>query len=157
MARITDAIIRAIKQQHALDTLGFKWSILAYEMCPPIRDHVCVCVEGHTGLRTLVVKNIVEGGSFFSWLERLLSLAILDTDGEKISNGTTVDKLYLLNGFFRGNAQLVKESAFLRPLLLATALTGSASRSFQHTALFFFQTMLTCCASLLMVQIWIIW
>ncbi len=49
------------------------------------------------------------------------------------SNGSRIDKLYLLNRFYHGSETLVKESPTLRPLLVATSLVDSVC--IKHTAL----------------------
>ena len=97
-----------------------------------------MAVEGHAGLRTRTVRNIIAEGRIFSWLEHLLSrnrnTTVLDS-GEKITNGSTIDKLYLLNRFYHGSVALVKESTESRPDLVAAALTEGASSTFPHSAL----------------------
>ncbi|GAX16387.1 hypothetical protein FisN_10Hu384 [Fistulifera solaris] len=75
---------------------------------------------------------------FYSLLERLLSrnrkITVLDIDGERITNGTTIDKIYALNFFYNGAAKLLKESTARRSSLVVTALTESAAANFQYSA-----------------------
>ena len=100
-------------------------------------------VEMHKGLRTLVVRNYPlyddSNRPDYSLLERLLSrnrnITVLDDSGNRISNGTSIDKLYALNHLFNGSAALVKESASLRSLLTETALVECKLDNFQRTGL----------------------
>ena len=120
-----------------------------------------MAVEGHAGLRSLVVKvhtptvdsdednsddedsdvDDFERIPFdYLWLERLLSrnrnITVLDASHTRISNGSSIEQLYALNHFYHGSATLVKEqSASLRPLLATTTLVESAAGNLQHTAL----------------------
>jgi hypothetical protein len=86
---------------------------------------------------------------YFLMFERLLSrnrnLTVLDIDGERITNGTTINKIYALNFFYNGAAKLVKESTAIRSSLVATALTESAAANFQYSAqLLSFHTDMLC-------------
>lgn len=97
-------------------------------------------VEEHAGLRTLIVSaDRFNLDNLYPSLERLLSrnrnIRILNSLGEKITNGTTIDKLYRLNQFFRGSASLMKQPASIRQSLVTTTLARSATRNFQFTAL----------------------
>lgn len=75
----------------------------------------------------------------YSWLKPLLSrsrnIALLDKNGERYSNGSSIDRLCALNRFYHGSIPLMNESRLLRPLLVAMALLESVSEKFQHTAL----------------------
>lgn len=71
-------------------------------------------------------------------LDRLLSrnrnITVFDIFGKKFTNGSSIDKLYALNRFFDDSAELVLEDTSLRPLLVATALSESASANYQYTS-----------------------
>lgn len=84
---------------------GFDW-------CPHLQM-VFNAMELHAGLRTFVVRNYPPEDIDYSWLERLLSrnrnITVLDERGNRITNGTTIDKLYALNRYFHESAKLVKD------------------------------------------------
>ncbi len=48
-----------------------------------------------------------------------------------------MEKVYSLNRFYRGSASLAVKPPLERPMLVATALTESASSDFQRSALLF--------------------
>ena len=88
-------------------------------------------MEGHAALRAFIVKCYPTDDIELSWMKQLLSrnrdIAVLDSSGKRISNGTTIDKLYALDRFYKGSLALMKESTSLRLLLVTTTLTDSAS------------------------------
>ena len=98
-------------------------------------------IEVHEGLRTLVVENYPskKNPENYSLLEKLLSrnrnIAVLDRSGNKISNGTSINKLYARNVFYNGSAELVTASISVRPSLVGTTLVESALNNFQYSAL----------------------
>ncbi|GAX26673.1 hypothetical protein FisN_2Hu387 [Fistulifera solaris] len=98
-------------------------------------------VAAHPGIKTLVVGDYPSGNdpANYSLLEALLSrnrnLVVLDRKCNRISNGTSVDKLYALNAFYNGSAAFGKEAATLRQSLVGTTMVESASRNFQYTSL----------------------
>jgi hypothetical protein len=75
----------------------------------------------------------------FSWLEQQLSrnrnIEVLDSSRKRVSNGSTIDNLYVLNQFYRESKNLVNESSSERLSLTSSALLNSASNSLQRTAL----------------------
>ncbi|GAX17706.1 hypothetical protein FisN_10Lu425 [Fistulifera solaris] len=103
-------------------------------------------MEDHKALRTVCVREYPPEGcsedeeaEHYRWLEQLLTrnrnIEIIDVAGQRITNGSSIDKLYALNRIYVGSSLLMKDSAPLRPCLVATALTESVLGSFQHTAL----------------------
>jgi hypothetical protein len=114
-------------------------------------------VKDHPSLRTIIVRAFDHDSDedetgdedeeflhryYFhpTFLERLLShnrnIVVLDDSGNKCTNGSTIDKAYALNDFYNRSLRLVNESCLvLRPLLVATALTESASTNVLYTAL----------------------
>jgi hypothetical protein len=99
-------------------------------------------IENHEGLRTLLIYGYPREDPSYCWLKRLLSrnryITVLDNRDQKCSDGSSVDQLYTLNYFYCGSADLMKDSSLMRPALIVTALTESASRNFQRTALSLF-------------------
>ncbi|GAX21385.1 hypothetical protein FisN_28Lh073 [Fistulifera solaris] len=86
---------------------------------------------------------------YYTALEGLLSrnrkLIILNDWGEKITNGTTIDELYLNNYVYTRWTKVVEEPTSVRPWLVGMALTNCASNSFQYTTqLLTFHTDMLC-------------
>ncbi|GAX17711.1 hypothetical protein FisN_10Lu429 [Fistulifera solaris] len=54
---------------------------------------------------------------------------------QKVTNRTTIDKLYVLNSFYNGSTKLTKKCTDLRFLLFRAALMKSASANIQYTGL----------------------
>ena len=133
-APLAQALISAItgntKLKH-LDLSRIDWS--------PHLENVFQGIEEHKGLRMLVVKTfppVNDSDAYsdseddssdgspqrvnslmppdYSWLERLLSrnrnISVLDSDGETISNGTTIDELYQFNYMYNRSTNLAIES-----------------------------------------------
>ncbi|GAX17699.1 hypothetical protein FisN_10Lu418 [Fistulifera solaris] len=59
----------------------------------------------------------------------------MDSCGQRFTKGSSIDKLYALNAFYRGSTSLQKEPDSLRSSLVGSALTESSSANFQYTAL----------------------
>ncbi|GAX16381.1 hypothetical protein FisN_10Hu401 [Fistulifera solaris] len=75
-----------------------------------------------------------------SWVEHLISrnryITVLNPSGNRITNGTTLDKLYEVNHIYQGSEQLTKVSnTELRVFYVATALTERVSHNFQYIGL----------------------
>ena len=94
------------------------------------------CMEVHRGLRTFTVSDKPPD---YSYLEQLLScnrnITVCGSFGRKLTNGPSIDKIYLLNRMYRGSAQLVMEPKSVRALLAAMVLVENASGNYQRTAL----------------------
>lgn len=93
-------------------------------------------VEGQAKLSLFCLRHyVMEAEFFFACLERLLRnkliIMVRNTAGGRISNGSTIDNLYFRNH----SARLFKHPTPLRPRLVTTALTESASDNFQQTAI----------------------
>jgi hypothetical protein len=75
----------------------------------------------------------------YSLMDELLSckrnLVVLDREGNKISNGTSVDKRHAMNAIYNGSASLGKEAATLRQSLVGTTFVECALSDFQYTPL----------------------
>ena len=63
------------------------------------------------------------------------NIIVMDRLGITFSDGLYVDKLYALNRFYRGSADLVKKPSPKRPLLVATCLMESAANNLQCSGL----------------------
>jgi hypothetical protein len=86
---------------------------------------------------------------YFSMLETLLDrnkfLSVLDYSGKRITNRTTIDDIYVKNYIDTRFIKEAKEHTFLRPFLVASALTQRASIDFQYSAeLMTFHTDILC-------------
>lgn len=108
-----------------------------------VAKHLETLFEGlkhHKGLRTLKLTAEDEAfGEDFSYLRELLSnnrnITVTDEDGRIYSDGASIDELYTLNRFYRGSADLLLPPSLARPSLVATALSESAAKNFQRSAL----------------------
>ena len=152
---VAQALVGAIRGNPKLSHLNVSQTVFRWT---PHIDDIFGAMEDHEGLRTLIVGyyprrndrlyDLDEDGDSldsisndYSALERLLSrnqhITVLDCLDQKITNGTTIEKLYALNLFFNGSEMLIgQESAELRPLLFTTALTEcSVKRRFPCTAI----------------------
>ena len=149
LAPVAKALICAIHSNPKLSCLDlsdthhvFDWSLHFKE--------IFEAMEEHDSMRTFLVRDFKpedvsdEVGleliaPDYSWLEKLLSrnrnIAVLDSEGDTITNGSSIDGLYAFNRFYNGLAELVKESTAARPLLMATALVARALGKWQRAAL----------------------
>ncbi len=144
VACVAKALLSAIKANTNLQYLNVGATIYDNpEGCLHWDSHLqslFKAVAGHQGLRTLVVGNpSKDDPEKYSLIEQLLAsnrnIAILDCKGNKISNGTSVDKLYALNAFYQGSTELVKELAPVRPSLVATTIMERVMGNFQYLSL----------------------
>jgi hypothetical protein len=145
VARVANALLRTIKANTKLQYLNVGATIYDNsDNCLNWDSHLhkfFEAVAGHQGLRTFVMGNYPskDDPENYSLIEQLLAsnrnIAVLDCKGNKISNGTTVDKLYALNALYQGSTELVKESASVRPSLVATAILARVLGSFQYISL----------------------
>ncbi len=60
---------------------------------------------------------------------------MIDDEGKICTDGSTIDELYSLNGFYRGSSELMIPSPLKRSSLVGTALSEVASKDFQRSAL----------------------
>ncbi len=140
VACVTDAIINVINSSPKMRYLNL--SEMPWLMkCAPELQRLFVVMEGHAGMRTFVLKTMIAEDVLYPWLEQLLSrnrnIQVVDPSGKRISNGTTIDKLFALNRFYTGWIDLITEdsSSEWKSLFVATALTEGASKDFQRSAL----------------------
>ena len=148
---IRKALARAVKGNLNLTDLDLSDTHFLFD-CADHVEEILQAMEAHKELHTVILcvspsDYLLEAdddsecafGTNFSSLVRLLSrnrkITVYDCLGFRCSNGTSIEDLYLLNGIYNGAATLVKESASLRPLLVATAIVKSASEKFPHIAL----------------------
>ena len=149
ITRVTKALIRAIQDNPNLSTLELSETHFFHVWAGTL-ENVFKAMEEHKGQQTVVL-----GGSpamDLDWMEKLLSrnqnISVTDILGKRISNGSTIDKLYALNRVYNGSVLLMKEESTLwRPLLVASALTESCAENFriQHCCC---RTTWTSCVSL---------
>ncbi|GAX17680.1 hypothetical protein FisN_10Lu402 [Fistulifera solaris] len=167
MFPVVEALIRAIHGNPKLSSLDLADGD-SYLQWGPHMKSIFKAVEKHPSLRTLAVQSYGNGDNaesdaligvnddfvkkhcfYPSWLERLLSrnrnIVVVDESGNKCTNGSTIDEAYALNGCYNGSVRLVNESTALRPLLVTSALTRSASTNYQHTALLLSHNVDTLC------------
>lgn len=96
-------------------------------------------LEGHACIRTLVLEGNAPTINIYPWMARLLKrnrfITVLDCSGDKISNGSRINRLNSLNHFYRGSASLLNESSSLRRQLVTSALMQDAARNVPQIAL----------------------
>ncbi|GAX19224.1 hypothetical protein FisN_4Lh191 [Fistulifera solaris] len=150
VARVVDALIRAIHANPnlaCLDLSSDKQSVRWSHYFQPLFQSM----EEHPGLRFFVVQSYmlrdeeINGDHEtlfqfnFSWLQQLLSrnrrFAVVDSSGQKCSNGPVIDRMYLLNRFYLGSESLLQEFTASRPALVSLALVDQASNNAQYIAL----------------------
>ena len=135
-ALVADALVRAVQTNPKLMHLQL---CSTYHWDPHLQK-LLRAMEDHSVLRTFVVKHYPrDADPDYSWLKQLVSrnrdITVFDYYFQRITDGSSIDKIYALNCFYHGSASLTKESADVRPLLFTTALNRSAFANFQYTAL----------------------
>ncbi|GAX27743.1 hypothetical protein FisN_13Hu157 [Fistulifera solaris] len=141
LARITQAFIDALNGNSELIHLDISGAQFLFDHSAVHFGDVFRALEEHGGLRTVILGDYPPENNpdDYSLLERLLSrnrrITVYDYLGDRCSNGDSIEALYSINEVYNGVATLVKESASLRPLLMATALLEGVSNKFQHSAL----------------------
>ncbi|GAX16397.1 hypothetical protein FisN_10Hh370 [Fistulifera solaris] len=148
-ASLAQALIRLIQGNpnlKHLDVSDILWCVDDEPHLPAIFQ----AMEDHLSLREVLIEGCKDeseddgfkylGALDFSALERLLSrnryIEVLDFQGKRITNGSSIDDLYRLNACFVGSLQLDTESSLSdsRFHLVTTALVQSASGRFRPTA-----------------------
>ncbi|GAX16389.1 hypothetical protein FisN_10Hh382 [Fistulifera solaris] len=107
VAPVAAALVRTIHSNPALQhlelshvpTIGLDWT--------SHMQSIFQSLEEHPSIRTLIVSEVIpfrdtrtdeEREEYFSWLEHLLSrnhyLTVLDTSGQRVTNGSNIDKIY---------------------------------------------------------------
>ena len=139
---VVQALIGAINANRHLAHLTLCDCPNLFGRSTPSAEGILHAIGEHKRLREVfLLRELVLGPEKddFSSLKRLLSrnrnLTVFDTSGSKLTNGTTIEKLYALNRFFNGSEKLGPEPAELQPLLFATALVESTSANHQYTSL----------------------
>ncbi|GAX17671.1 hypothetical protein FisN_10Lu388 [Fistulifera solaris] len=138
VATVTNAFIQAVQANRQLSTLHigrvharFKWG--------PHLQSIFEAIEEHTGLQRVVLEDYPREDSNYIWLEQLLSrnrnIIVMDKERQKYSNGSSIDKLYALNQYYRACARLAKASPSLRPALVRKVLVEHTLQNYQRTAL----------------------
>lgn len=164
LALVVEALIDVINRNPNLTFLDLSYTHWCLDWALHFPS-IFKAMENHPGLRTFKVKKFApnydladddsevsavnEPEPDYSCLELLLSrnrnITVLDDSDKRITNGSTIDKLYSLNRLYHGSMDMVKDATSLRPLLVATALVESASENFPSTALLLADHMGTLC------------
>ncbi len=132
--RLVQTLIHAIIANPNLSCLDLGSAEYLFNLSPKLLDNLFLAFEQHEGLRTVFIDCQQDYDFNYPALETLLSrnldITVRDGSGKRISNGKTIEWLYLKNG----SARLVTKSLPVRPQLLATALLEIASRNFHYSA-----------------------
>ncbi|GAX17665.1 hypothetical protein FisN_10Lu381 [Fistulifera solaris] len=147
ISSIADALIRLIQGNPNLTHLNVDDTLWCVDDEPHL-SRIFKAMEDHPSLRIVIIegwkKESKDDGVKYSshldydalWLllSRNRKIAVLDYSGKRISDGARIDRLYELYCFGDHSFNLVKECSSLRPELVTSALFGSASGKFPHTA-----------------------
>ncbi|GAX12888.1 hypothetical protein FisN_11Hu313 [Fistulifera solaris] len=139
VTKVAKALVDAIRGNPSLSCLDMSDPDSLVEWGPHMKT-ILKALEEHSGLRSFKVKEYPRRQDpEYAWLQRLLSrnrsITVVNHENQKISNGSSIDKLYALNRIYWGSESLVKETPGLRSALVPSALTESCSNSFQFIAL----------------------
>ncbi len=152
VARVAQALVRVMNANKNLQVLDLSRFLSALDWYPHM-NYFLNAMKDNESLRRFKIKEYplhevwgedavdpdIPHDPDYSWLKQLLSrnrkIRVVDLFNNICSDGWSVDALYALNRFYCGSAALLNESAWLRPLLVSTALTERASTNFQFTAL----------------------
>ncbi|GAX17677.1 hypothetical protein FisN_10Lu394 [Fistulifera solaris] len=111
-------VIRGNRSLKHLDLSGLDWmfslDVGASSAVPPMKQ-VWDAIEEHSESRTVTlgiyspdrIQRIVEYASLERLLSRNRNVTVIDKEGKRISNGSTIDKLYALNSFYNGSTDLI--------------------------------------------------
>ncbi|GAX24816.1 hypothetical protein FisN_18Lh101 [Fistulifera solaris] len=149
-AHIAEALIAAITANTKLECLDLSDTYRCLQWSSHFQG-IFKAMEDHQGLRKFHLDKLLpldydsesEGSeseaAVYQWLRQLLSrnrkIVVYDSSRKRCSNGEEIDNIYLLNDILNKSTNLVKDATPLRPLLVTTALVGSCSGKFQHSAL----------------------
>ncbi|GAX17702.1 hypothetical protein FisN_10Lu421 [Fistulifera solaris] len=136
---VADALVNAIAANPRLSCLDLSGTSFPPDLGPYLRN-VFQAMEDHSSLCLFKIETYPRTADpNYSWLERLLSrnrnMIVLSSWNQKFTNGASIDKMYALNHFFRGSADLIIEHPLSRSSLIGTTLVESASTNFQYIAL----------------------
>lgn len=140
-SRAADALIHALQANQKLTCLNLGGTSRYCLDWEPHLKKIFTAMEDHSGLRSFLVYNYPKfDDPCYSWLWKLLirnrNITVYNAFGFRCSDGYYIDQLYALNRFFCGSAKLMEDStAASRPMLVAKALTDSASNNFGRIAL----------------------
>ena len=138
VARVAEALICAINANPNLRHLDLSKTHHFLNWGPHLQN-LFKAMEERKGPLAIILSAYPLEDPGYSWLKQLLSrnrnIAVYDRSCNRITDGSTIDKLYALNRLYRASAWLVKESPLVRPWLVGTALVEKGSKNFQRTAL----------------------
>ncbi|GAX20794.1 hypothetical protein FisN_7Hu106 [Fistulifera solaris] len=145
---VTNALVSAIKANPRLVHLDLSNSKWSFDWNPQVQ-HIFEAAAEHPGLRTLVVEKYPPNDPNYSWLRLLLSrnlyITVLDRSGNKCTDGSSIDRLYLLNKCYIDSSTLLRESASLRPSLVAKLLIQGAPEKYKRNQVLLSQQMDVLC------------
>ncbi|GAX20793.1 hypothetical protein FisN_7Hu105 [Fistulifera solaris] len=145
---ITRVLIDTIKANPSLVHLDLTGWYSPFDLAPHLQQ-IFEAVEEHPGLRTLVVEQYPPNDPDYSWLRLLLSrnvyITVLDRSGNKCTDGSSIDRLYLLNKCYIDSRTLLRESVSLRPKLVATLLIQRALEKYKRNQVLLSQHMDVLC------------
>jgi hypothetical protein len=139
VAKVAEAFVRVIKANPKMTYLSLSRSHWRWDWSPHLQN-IFKSLEDNEGLRTFVVDKYPPEDSNYSMLKQLLvrnrRIMVLDTVGKRYTDGSNIDKIYLINCFYCRLAILSKDESPLRPSLFAAMLAERLSHNYQNTALF---------------------
>ncbi|GAX17701.1 hypothetical protein FisN_10Lu420 [Fistulifera solaris] len=139
-ARVAEALVGAIGANPRLKFLNIGGTSYCLDWDPYMKL-LFRALETHPGMRTLLIRNYPKfEDPYYEWLWKLLNcnrrITVHNAFGFLITDNCCLDRLYALNRFYCGSANLVEEESIeSRSCLVAMALAGSALGNFRYTAL----------------------
>ncbi len=134
MDRVAKALIRVIRSNPQLSHFDLSSSLCKVDWNPHVKN-MFEAMENHEGLRTFAIKNYPPEDPDFSWIKNLLSRNRRIRVEYYNPIVPKFEKLYALNDFYCKSEGLKKECCSVRPSLVAMAMMGNMSETFQRRAL----------------------
>ena len=130
-------LTRAVDSNHGLVELRLHRPLTT---CAEHVEDIFTMLAHRKQLRRFTLDEYpVEVDPDYSKLKRLLKrnrfIEVFQENGDLVTDGDEIDRLYAFNRFFRGLQNLTKEPLSLLPPLVGEALLHSASSDFQRSAL----------------------
>ena len=151
--RVAEALIRAIIANPKLEFLDISRAADCVRWFYHFKE-IFEVLEDRKTLRTFILPDLVAPLFYMKdkkferlclrhpvndYLEKLISrnrnITVYDRFHKKCSIAPRIHKIYSLNAFFNGSAEVVKEASSERLLLVAAALIERAAKNFQYSAL----------------------
>ena len=132
-------MISAIKANPNLKSLYLSKTHDFLNWGPHLQNFFKAMEERDTPLSITISAYPLEEDPDYSWLKQLISrnrkIGVYDPSSKKITDGSTIDKLYSLNRLYHASTFLKKESPLVRLWVVGTALVENESGNFQRAAL----------------------